>query len=499
MRRVSAAEYRNTVVALLHGRGASGPLPVGFKNPIADSTSPLDRYTNFASTASVGDTQLADVFGTAEIVAAAYADKVGAAAGSCLESGPFAECARSLVRAAGEILFRRPLAPEQEAAFVKLATDAVPAGNTPKAALAAAVKAMLIAPDMLFHVELGRGKSPTGPVLDAFEVASAIASALASGPPDEPLWQAAKGNALGNAEQIRPHVARLLGDLGKAPPALLRFVRELFGYEKVSDVFKEDKFHDPEGLIRDTDALVAELIAKNGRAGFFPSLLTTRSGYASAATVWSYGLDPRMVTAKSPLRIEALPQRAGLLTQPSFLAANSENTETAPVKRGMFVREEVLCQPVPALPIGVVPVLPDVPMTARQKLAIHNEKPECRGCHTYMDSFGLALEIYDHLGRYRTTDHGAAIDATGLLDGSGNQDGSFKDGLELTAKLAASTVVQQCMARQLFRFLTARPEREVDGCAISQMTSAAQRSNGDVTELIVAAFAADSFRTRIGK
>jgi hypothetical protein len=499
LRRLGPQEYRALVTALLHGRGRTGPLPAGFRIPFADNASANDRYTSFASTTTIGDAHLADVLDVSELVATAFVDKLDAAPGSCLRSGAFADCARNTLRGVAEILFRRPIDAESEQVFGKLALDAA-ADRGPKGALASAVKAMLASPDTLFHVELGRARTAAGgPALDAFEIAQVIASVLGGGPPDEALWQAAHAGRLATAEQIRPHVVRLLGDFTRSPQPLMRFVRELFGYEKVTDVFKDEKFHNPEGLIGDTDALVSDVIAKHGRSGFFAALLSTRTGFVSAATAPSYGLDTRMVASKVPLRMETLAQRMGLMTQPSFLAANSENTETAPVKRGIFVRSELLCQPVPALPIGLVPVLPDVPMTAREKLAVHNAKPDCAACHRMMDGFGLAFEIFDHLGRHRTLDHGKPIDAAGILDGSGNQDGPFKDALELTQRLSQSEAVAACMARQMFRFVSARPERDVDGCAIAQMSNAYARSNGDLIELIVAALSAESFRTRLGK
>jgi hypothetical protein len=498
LRRLGPDEYRNLAVALLHGRGKTGPLPPGFRVPFGEAAAAQDRYAAYASTATIGDAQLADVLDMNELLATAVVEKVDVAPGSCLRAGAFVDCARATIRAVAEIAFRRPPDAVEEAAFLKVAEESL-SERGPKGSLALAVRAIVSSPDALFHVELGRARGPSGPALDAYEVADALASALSSAPPDELLWQAARRGELSSVEQLRPHVVRLLGDLTRAPPALMRFVRELFGYRKVLDVFQEEKLHAPDALIADTDALVADVIAKNGRAGFFASLLSTRATYVSAATALSYGLDARTVTAKVPARQEGLAQRVGLLTQPSFLAANAETGETAPVKRGLFVREEILCQAVPALPIGVVPVLPAGPMTARERLAIHASRPDCAACHKLMDGYGLAFETYDHLGRARTLDHGKAIDSAGVLDGSIDRDGPYKDALDLIGRLAPSQGVATCMNQQLFRFVAARPDYAGDACAVAQMTASYAKAQGDVVEAIVMAFAADSFRARLGK
>jgi hypothetical protein len=496
VRRIAPEEYTAAVKSLLYGRGADGALPAGVQSPLQALTDPVDRYPRFASIATVGDASATDVILTARLIGDAYAKKLEAAPGSCLKTGAITDCARTVVRGAAEILFGRPLDADQEQAYVKLAEGAA-AEKGATGAVALAVGAMLASPDFIFHVEFGRGPALAGAPasLDGYEMAGAIASLLGSAVPDEALWQAAKSGQLATPEQIRPHVARLLGDYAKAPPVLMQFVRDLFGYTHVRDVFKDAKFHDPSGLIRDTDALVAQLLDKNGHSGFFEALLTTPTVLASASTAQSYGLAANALTGKDPRPIDGMSRRAGLLTQPSFLAGNSVSKATAPVKRGAFVRKELLCQPIPPVPIGVVPVLPDKPLTAREKLALHGQ-PDCIACHRLMDPPGLALEIFDDLGRYRTLDQGKQIDATGVLEGAGDQDGTFKDGLELIDRLGRSSAVKQCFARQLFRWAAARGEQDGDACSIARVTEAYMKSNGDVTEAIVAALSAESFRAR---
>lgn len=124
-------------------------------------------------------------------------------------------------------------------------------------------------------------------------------------------------------------------------------------------------------------------------------------------------------------RVDLKPQhqRGSLLTHGSLLTVTSNPDRTSPVKRGLFILENIM-----GMPTGAAP--PDIPsleeaggkdhdsLTLRQSLALHREDPNCSSCHNRMDPLGLALENFDALGRYRTHDLGGGgepVDASGTL------------------------------------------------------------------------------------
>jgi hypothetical protein len=109
---------------------------------------------------------------------------------------------------------------------------------------------------------------------------------------------------------------------------------------------------------------------------------------------------------------------------------------------------------------------------------------------------GLALEDYDHVGRFRTTEVGKPVDASGILAGAGSVDGPFKNACELVNKLAASPVVEQCFARQALRFFAGRIEGTFDGCTIVRATEAHQKANGDLGELLASLMTSRAFQLR---
>jgi hypothetical protein len=113
--------------------------------------------------------------------------------------------------------------------------------------------------------------------------------------------------------------------------------------------------------------------------------------------------------------------RGGILTQGTVLAVTSNPTRTSPVKRGLFILDNVLGTPPPPPPPNIPP-LEDAAKNStnripslRETLALHRENPLCSSCHNRMDPLGLALENFNALGQWRTQEFAQPIDATGKL------------------------------------------------------------------------------------
>lgn len=114
--------------------------------------------------------------------------------------------------------------------------------------------------------------------------------------------------------------------------------------------------------------------------------------------------------------------RGGLLTLGALLSKLSGASRTSPILRGTWVSEVLLGEPLPKPPKNV-PQLPDsVPenLSERQLTELHVSAPGCSNCHRRIDPFGFALESYDAIGRYRTSDKaGHMVDTkTELPDGT---------------------------------------------------------------------------------
>jgi hypothetical protein len=283
--------------------------------------------------------------------------------------------------------------------------------------------------------------------------------------------------------------------------AMAEFFREYFRYDRAPDVNKDEKafpFHSPADLVADTDLWVRDVVSVRMRV--LATLLTSGNGYVRPRTAPSYSLSP-ITPASAPPRAVELPagQRSGILTQPSFLVAFSENDQNDPIRRGKWIQQSLLCGSLPDTIPANVPPLPELPnSTLRERLAAHRTLPGCVACHALMDPLGLALEGYDHVGRIRSSEQGRPVDTRGEFIGTGTAiDGPFNGARELAQRLASSGLVEQCFVRHSFRYWYGRNESDADGCALAAAQAAYERSEGDVFELLVALLTSDSFVFRI--
>ncbi len=96
-----------------------------------------------------------------------------------------------------------------------------------------------------------------------------------------------------------------------------------------------------------------------------------------------------------------LDYRRGLLGQGSVLSLTwVQNFRTSPVKRGVWVLENILGTPPPEPPPNVPP-LEDTKasdgkiMTLREQMTMHRKREPCASCHKLMDPIGFALENFD--------------------------------------------------------------------------------------------------------
>jgi hypothetical protein len=121
-------------------------------------------------------------------------------------------------------------------------------------------------------------------------------------------------------------------------------------------------------------------------------------------------------------------QRRGILGHGSILTITSDPNRTSVVKRGKYVLENILGSPPPPPPPNA-PSLEDAGGAGgslRERMIQHRSNAVCASCHKKMDPIGFALENFDAIGRFRLSDNGNKIDASGILD-SGEKFKDFRD------------------------------------------------------------------------
>src|SRR5262249_1856105 len=165
-----------------------------------------------------------------------------------------------------------------------------------------------------------------------------------------------------------------------------------------------------------------------------------------------------------------------------FLTMTTKPDEPSPTARGLFVREQFLCQHVADPPPGVNTNLPPAteakPQSNRDRLNAHTSDQMCAGCHKLIDPIGYGFEKFDAIGARREKFHltftrdrkssaaGPAktvdldLDPAGSVAGIANS--AFTSPRELGAILAASPVCQECVVKQYFRYIAGRSETPAD-------------------------------------
>jgi len=203
-----------------------------------------------------------------------------------------------------------------------------------------------------------------------------------------------------------------------------------------------------------------------------------------------YGLTNLNVVGDE-MRLVKLPPdspRGGILTQGTVLAVTSNPTRTSPVKRGLFVLDNILGTP-PAPPPPDIPPLEDAAKevkdhtpTLRETLALHRQKPLCSSCHNRMDPLGLSLENFNAMGMWRDQERSQPIDATGkLLTGE-----TFTNIKELKAILACKHAVKfyRTLTEKLLTYALGRGLEYYDVATVDRIVERLQRTNRRPSELL---------------
>jgi len=215
-----------------------------------------------------------------------------------------------------------------------------------------------------------------------------------------------------------------------------------------------------------------------------------------------YGLTNLNVTGTDFRRV-TLPAdspRGGVLTMGGVLMVTSNPTRTSPVKRGLFILENILGNPTPPPPPNIPPLeasekqMADREPTLREVLEIHRNKPLCSSCHSRMDPLGLALENFNALGMYRATERGQPIDPAGkLITGE-----SFQDLRELKHILATDHRIDfyRTLTEKMLTYALGRGLEYYDVETVDKIVDRLQQNDGHFSALLSGVIESTPFEER---
>lgn len=412
--------------------------------------------------------------------------------------------AQKVLRTFASKAFRRPVDEPHLKQLVEVARKvySLP-GKTFEEGIQRAMMAVLSSPRFLFRVEEPEAKYASQPIapVDEYSLASRLSYFLWSTMPDAELMALADKGEL--RKNLKPQVTRMLKD-AKAQAFVKHFTGQWLQARDVESVpinarvvLGPNAPRNRDGRIefdgqfrrwmRSETEMYFDYVIKEDRS--LLELIDSDYTFLNERLAQHYGIPD---VKGENLRYTKLPEgsvRGGVLTQGTVLAVTSNPTRTSPVKRGLFILENILGTPPPPAP----PNVPDLeeskdrfkgrePKLA-EMLAVHRENKLCSSCHERMDPLGLAMENFNALGSWRDKDAGQPIEAGGKLV-TGEPFADVRELKKIIVKNHASDVYH-CLTEKLMTYALGRGVEYYDTQAIDEIVAALEKDGGKMSTLLM--------------
>ena len=369
-----------------------------------------------------------------------------------------------------------------------------------------ALERMLVDPDFLLRVyrdparAQGAGKHP----LSDLELASRLSFFLWSSIPDDRLLTAAEHGELSNPAVLEKETRRMLADPRASDALVNSFAAQWLNLRQVEEVVVDpNKYPNyDESLLQafqqETELFVGSTLREdrsvhellNANYTFVNERLARHYGIAGV-----YGSRFRRVALTNP------EQRGGLLAQGALLVTTSYPDRTSPVLRGKWLLNNIFGLPIPPPPPGVNAALETkpgvIPPSIRERLAQHRTERTCNSCHSVIDPLGFALENFDVIGGWRTTDEsGKPVDASGTTAG-----GTKVEGLSGLRALLLKEPDQfpRTVTEKLMAYALGRKLEYYDEPSVRKIVQAAAANNYRWSSLVLGLVASPAFQMRAAR
>jgi hypothetical protein len=396
-----------------------------------------------------------------------------------LGEGPFqSEQTEALLTKLAERAYRRPVTGADIAPLMRVVAARKAAGADAWAAFKDGIKAMLCSPSFLYLQE-----PPVEGQLDAHGLATRLSYFLTSSTPDAALRSAADEGKL----ELLAQTERLLGT-----SASQRFVeafldswlhlRSLGDMPPDRDAFSSYYSNGLQAAMRkETQLFFADALRNDAPLSRF---LDADYSFVNRALAQHYQL-PQLPAADQPEDFMKVTwpdgkQRGGLLGHGSILTVSANGIETSPVRRGVWLLENILGTPTAPPPDDVPEIDPDTrgAKTMREVLQKHRDSPACMECHQKIDPLGFAMENYDPVGRWRSHYNGTKKKPGPVIDPSGQMPSgeAINDVADLRrVLLQRQDTFSRLLCSKLLTHALGRRMEDTDRPAIDAILKAASR------------------------
>lgn len=406
----------------------------------------------------------------------------------------------------GERAYRRSLDDRDRARIREIYETRIAEQATPRKAALDTIKMILCSPSFLYLAEITDEENPE---LGPYDLASRLSYALWAAPPDQELLSTAKNGSLVRPDVFAKQAKRLLADdrvegfaegfldswlnlrdLGSQPPP--RESNKSYYAEALPDAMKTE-----------ARLFFLDLLETNGSITKF---LKSDYTFADKRLAKHYDLEEkktlRIADGFRKVQVDADSRRGGLLGMAAVLTVSANGVDTSPVTRGVWVSENILGVEPPPPPDEVPEIDPDTrgATTIREKLAKHSTDKTCAECHRKIDPLGFPLEIFDPVGRWRTSypkpkDAPAPrIDPSGEFPSGEKFDhfGDFKNLLLKTRK----EVFARHLIEEFLSYSTGRHMEPVDQFVVDDIFAEVKEGDYKFRDLITACITSEIFRSR---
>lgn len=413
-------------------------------------------------------------------------------------------CATKVVSTLARRAYRRAAADEDVQTLLAFYKKGRAAGNFDDG-IRSAIERVLVSPDFLFRIETDPQNVAHGTAYSVsdVELASRLSFALWSSIPDDTLLNLAIQGKLHEPAVLDQQVRRMFADERARKSLVENFFSAWLQTRNVwllnPDSTKFPWFDDNlrSAFVTETDLFLEDQLRSDHS---IIDLLTSNETFLNEQLAGHYGIAGiygshfRRVTLTDE-------NRFGLLGKASVLAVTSYTTRTSPTIRGKWLLENILAAPMPPPPPNV-PALDESagkngkPRTVREMLEQHRANPTCAGCHARMDPLGFSLENFDAIGRWRTTDGGNPIDASGVL-----LDGTKVDGPRALqqALLAQKTQFAKAVTEKLLIYMLGRGLEYDDAPTVRAIQQAAAADEYRWSSLVSAIVKSAPFQMRTAR
>ena len=385
-------------------------------------------------------------------------------------------CAQDILSSLARRGYRRPVTGTDIETLMQF-YEAGRAEGSFDAGIQRALERLLVSPQFLFRLEKEPAPGAASDVyrISDLELASRLSFFLWSSMPDDVLLDVAERGMLHNPAVLEQQVRRMLVD-PRATALVDNFVGPWLAVRNVRDVLPDSQLFPEfdenlrEAFQRETELFVESTLREDQSLvdlidadyTFVNERLARHYGIAGV-----YGNQFRRVALTTE-------ERRGLLGHGSVLTVTSYPNRTSPVLRGKWLLENVFGAPPPAPPPDI-PALTEntatrTPTSVRERLETHRRNPACATCHDRMDPLGFALEHFDPIGGWRTTDAGRPIDASAVLPDGTRLEGAA--GLR-SFLLSRSDQFVRTVTEKLLTYALGRDIEHFDAPVVRQIIRAA--------------------------